>query len=158
MSRPRSKPIKRGLDEGSGLYTDQTKYLPENFEDVRARTLAYMRVEDDAAFRRKHSNDKKPLSVRKPDFKVKPISQNLHDKSPTSDLKKRKVRPRLNSCSTRRFLLTASREHPRIWSSPLKIFSRPLDGRRRATGMTTRRINPDGATFTVIMAIRQTNV
>ncbi|KAI3730092.1 hypothetical protein L6452_18768 [Arctium lappa] len=62
---------KRGLDKSSGLYTDLTKYPPENFEDVRARTLAYMRVEDDVAFRRKYSNDKKSLSVKKPEFKAK---------------------------------------------------------------------------------------
>lgn len=66
---------KRGLDENTGLYTDLTKYPPENFEDVRARTLAYMRVEDDAAFRRKHSRDKKPLGVKKPKFKTKTVSK-----------------------------------------------------------------------------------
>ena len=62
---------KRGLDDTSGLYIDLTKYPPENFDDVRARTLAYMRIEDDAAFRRKHSKDKKILSVKKPEFKTK---------------------------------------------------------------------------------------
>ena len=30
-----------------------------------------MRIEDDVAFRRKHSNDKKSLSVKKPGFKTK---------------------------------------------------------------------------------------
>ena len=30
-----------------------------------------MRIEDDAAFRRKHSNDKKALSVKKPEIKTK---------------------------------------------------------------------------------------
>jgi len=64
---------KRGLDDTSGLYTDLTKYPPENFDDVRARTLAYMRIEDDATFRRKHSNDKKSLSVKKPEFKTKGV-------------------------------------------------------------------------------------
>ena len=62
---------KRGLDDTSGLYTDLTKYPPKNFDDVRARTLAYMRIEDDAVFRRKHSNDKKTLSVKKPEFRIK---------------------------------------------------------------------------------------
>ena len=42
---------KHGLDDTSGLYTDLTKYPPENFDDVRARTLAYMRIDDDVAFR-----------------------------------------------------------------------------------------------------------
>ena len=55
------------------LMTDLTKYPPENFDDVRARTLAYMRIEDDATFRRKHSNDKKSLSVKKPEFKFKEL-------------------------------------------------------------------------------------
>lgn len=32
-----------------------------------------MRVEDDAVFRRKHYSDKKPLSVKKPDFKTKSV-------------------------------------------------------------------------------------
>ncbi|KAI3747104.1 hypothetical protein L6452_09549 [Arctium lappa] len=62
---------KRGLDDSSGLYLDLTKYPPETFEDVRARTLAHMRVEDDLAFRNKHSGDRKSLSVKKPDFKPK---------------------------------------------------------------------------------------
>ncbi|KAI3667940.1 hypothetical protein L6452_43011 [Arctium lappa] len=62
---------KRGLDDSSGLYLDLTKYPPETFEDVRARTLAHMRVEDDLAFRNKHSGDRKNLSVKKPDFKPK---------------------------------------------------------------------------------------
>ncbi|KAJ9544188.1 hypothetical protein OSB04_023895 [Centaurea solstitialis] len=54
---------KRGLDNSSELYTDLTKYPPENIDDVRARTLAHMRIEDDAIFRRKHSNEKKILGV-----------------------------------------------------------------------------------------------
>ena len=62
---------KRGLDDTSGLYIDLTKYPPENFNDLRVRTLAYMRIEDDAVFRRKHSNDKKILSIKKPEFKTK---------------------------------------------------------------------------------------
>ncbi|KAI3746326.1 hypothetical protein L6452_08754 [Arctium lappa] len=74
-SRPQLWLTKCGLDESYGLYTNLTKYPPENFEDVRARTLAYMRVEDDAAFRRKHSNNKKPLSVKKPEFKTKTTSK-----------------------------------------------------------------------------------
>ncbi|KAI3746808.1 hypothetical protein L6452_09249 [Arctium lappa] len=53
---------KRGLDDSSGLYLDLTKYPPETFEDVRARTLAHMRVEDDLAFRNKHSGDRKSLA------------------------------------------------------------------------------------------------
>ncbi|KAJ9542681.1 hypothetical protein OSB04_029187 [Centaurea solstitialis] len=56
---------KRGLDDSSGLYLELTKYPPENFDDVRARTLAFMRIKDDAIFRRKHSNEKKPLSTSK---------------------------------------------------------------------------------------------
>ena len=60
---------KRGLDNTSGLYTDLTKYPPENIDDIRARTLAYMRIEDND--RRKHSNDKRSLSVMKLDFKTK---------------------------------------------------------------------------------------
>ncbi|KAI3667466.1 hypothetical protein L6452_42524 [Arctium lappa] len=66
---------KRGLDDSSGLYLDLTKYPPETFEDVRARTLAHMRVEDDFAFRNKHSSDKKGLGVKKPDFKPKPTGR-----------------------------------------------------------------------------------
>ncbi|KAI3758462.1 hypothetical protein L6452_06025 [Arctium lappa] len=62
---------KRGLDDSSGLYLDLTKYPPETFEDVRARTLAHMRVEDDLAFRNKHSGDRKSLGVKKTDFKPK---------------------------------------------------------------------------------------
>ncbi|KAJ9566692.1 hypothetical protein OSB04_002658 [Centaurea solstitialis] len=56
---------KRGLDDSSGLYLELTKYPPENFDDVRSRTLAFMRIKDDALFRRKHSNEKKPLSTSK---------------------------------------------------------------------------------------------
>ncbi|KAJ9539367.1 LOW QUALITY PROTEIN: hypothetical protein OSB04_032100 [Centaurea solstitialis] len=56
---------KRGLEDSSGLYLELTKYPPENFDDVRARTLAFMRIEDDALFRRKHSVEKKPLSTSK---------------------------------------------------------------------------------------------
>ncbi|KAI3757691.1 hypothetical protein L6452_05234 [Arctium lappa] len=65
------KAYKHSLDESSGLYTDRTKCPPENFEDVHAITLAYMRVEDDATFRCKHSSDKKSLSVKKPEFKAR---------------------------------------------------------------------------------------
>ncbi|KAJ9560607.1 hypothetical protein OSB04_005767 [Centaurea solstitialis] len=66
---------KRGLDNSSELYTDLTKYPPENFDDVRARTLAHMRIEDDAIFRRKHSNEKKNLSAQKHDFKPKRVNK-----------------------------------------------------------------------------------
>ncbi|KAJ9538325.1 hypothetical protein OSB04_031058 [Centaurea solstitialis] len=66
---------KRGLDTSSELYTDLTKYPPENFDDVRARTLAHMRIEDDALFRRKHSNDKKNLGAQKHDFKPKRVNK-----------------------------------------------------------------------------------
>ncbi|KAJ9557089.1 hypothetical protein OSB04_011703 [Centaurea solstitialis] len=66
---------KRGLDNSSELYTDLTKYPPENFDDVRARTLAHMRIEDDAIFRRKHSNEKKSLGAQKHDFKPKRINK-----------------------------------------------------------------------------------
>ncbi|KAJ9547104.1 hypothetical protein OSB04_019647 [Centaurea solstitialis] len=66
---------KRGLDTSSELYTDLTKYPPENFDDVRARTLAHMRIEDDAIFRRKHSNDKKNLGAQKHDFKPKRVNK-----------------------------------------------------------------------------------
>ncbi|KAJ9538189.1 hypothetical protein OSB04_030922 [Centaurea solstitialis] len=62
---------KRGLEDSSGLYLELTKYPPENFDDVRARTLAFMRIEDDALFRRKHSVEKKPLGAQKHDFKHK---------------------------------------------------------------------------------------
>ncbi|KAJ9542457.1 hypothetical protein OSB04_028963 [Centaurea solstitialis] len=50
-------------------------YPPENFDDVRARTLAHMRIEDDAIFRRKHSNDKKNLGAQKHDFKPKRVNK-----------------------------------------------------------------------------------
>ncbi|RRC79406.1 hypothetical protein [Escherichia coli] len=66
---------KRGLDDSSGLYLELTKYPPENFDDVRARTLAFMRIEDDALFRRKHSVEKKPLSAQKHDFKHKRVNK-----------------------------------------------------------------------------------
>ncbi|KAJ9538340.1 hypothetical protein OSB04_031073 [Centaurea solstitialis] len=66
---------KRGLDNSSELYTDLTKYPPENFDDVRARTLAHMRIEDDAIFRRKHSNEKKNLGAQKHDFKPKRVNK-----------------------------------------------------------------------------------
>ncbi|KAJ9546886.1 hypothetical protein OSB04_019429 [Centaurea solstitialis] len=66
---------KRGLDDSSGLYLELTKYPPENFDDVRARTLAFMRIEDDALFRRKHSVEKKPLSAHKHDFKHKRVNK-----------------------------------------------------------------------------------
>ncbi|KAJ9553525.1 hypothetical protein OSB04_017570 [Centaurea solstitialis] len=52
-----------------------TKYPPENFDDVRARTLAFMRIEDDALFRRKHSAEKKPLGAQKHDFKHKRVNK-----------------------------------------------------------------------------------
>ncbi|KAJ9544850.1 hypothetical protein OSB04_024557 [Centaurea solstitialis] len=66
---------KRGLDNSSELYTDLTKYPAENFDDVRARTLAHMRIEDDAIFRRKHSNEKKNLGAQKHDFKPKRVNK-----------------------------------------------------------------------------------
>ncbi|KAJ9547211.1 hypothetical protein OSB04_019754, partial [Centaurea solstitialis] len=66
---------KRGVDNSSELYTDLTKYPPENFDDVRARTLAHMRIEDDAIFRRKHSNEKKNLGAQKHDFKPKRVNK-----------------------------------------------------------------------------------
>ncbi|KAJ9536058.1 hypothetical protein OSB04_un000774 [Centaurea solstitialis] len=69
------KAYKRGLEDSSGLYLELTKYPPENFDDVRARTLAFMRIEDDALFRRKHSSEKKPLSAHKHDFKHKRVNQ-----------------------------------------------------------------------------------
>ncbi|KAJ9537370.1 hypothetical protein OSB04_030103 [Centaurea solstitialis] len=66
---------KRGLEDSSGLYLELTKYPPENFDDVRARTLAFMRIEDDALFRRKHSVEKKPLGAQKHDFKHKRVNK-----------------------------------------------------------------------------------
>ncbi|KAJ9541697.1 hypothetical protein OSB04_028203, partial [Centaurea solstitialis] len=66
---------KQGLDDTSGLYIDLTKYSPENFDDVRARTLAHMRIEDDAIFRRKRSNEKKVLSAQKHGFKPKRVNK-----------------------------------------------------------------------------------
>ncbi|KAJ9561564.1 hypothetical protein OSB04_006724 [Centaurea solstitialis] len=66
---------KRGLKDSSGLYLELTKYPPENFDDVRARTLAFMRIEDDALFRRKHSVEKKPLGAQKHDFKHKRVNK-----------------------------------------------------------------------------------
>ncbi|KAJ9542254.1 hypothetical protein OSB04_028760 [Centaurea solstitialis] len=66
---------KRGLDNSSELYMDLTKYPSENFDDVRARTLAHMRIEDDAIFRRKHSNEKKNLGAQKYDFKPKRVNK-----------------------------------------------------------------------------------
>ncbi|KAJ9544284.1 hypothetical protein OSB04_023991 [Centaurea solstitialis] len=66
---------KRGLEDSSGLYLELTKYPPENVDDVRARTLAFMRIEDDALFRRKHSTEKKPLDAQKHDFKHKRVNK-----------------------------------------------------------------------------------
>ncbi|KAJ9555097.1 hypothetical protein OSB04_009711 [Centaurea solstitialis] len=66
---------KRGLEDSSGLYLELTKYPPENFDDVRARTLAFMRIEDDALFRRKPSAEKKPLGAQKHDFKHKRVNK-----------------------------------------------------------------------------------
>ncbi|KAJ9562439.1 hypothetical protein OSB04_007599 [Centaurea solstitialis] len=66
---------KHGLEDSSGLYLKLTKYPPENFDDVRARTLAFMRIEDDALFRRKHSAEKKPLGAQKHDFKHKRVNK-----------------------------------------------------------------------------------
>ncbi|KAJ9536184.1 hypothetical protein OSB04_un000644 [Centaurea solstitialis] len=66
---------KRGLEDSSGLYLELTKYPPENFDDVRARTLAFMRIEVDALFRRKHSAEKKPLGAQKHDFKHKRVNK-----------------------------------------------------------------------------------
>ncbi|KAJ9543870.1 hypothetical protein OSB04_023577 [Centaurea solstitialis] len=66
---------KRGLEDSSGLSLELTKYPPENFDDVRARTLAFMRIEDDALFRRKHSAEKKPLGAQKHDFKHKRVNK-----------------------------------------------------------------------------------
>ncbi|KAJ9557881.1 hypothetical protein OSB04_012495 [Centaurea solstitialis] len=86
---------KRGLDTSSELYTDLTKYPPENFDDVRARTLAHMRIEDDAIFRRKHSNDKKNLGAQKHDFKpkrVNKIDNSRRDQNKHSNQGKGKVR------------------------------------------------------------------
>ncbi|KAJ9544140.1 hypothetical protein OSB04_023847 [Centaurea solstitialis] len=65
---------KRGLEDSSGLYLELTKYPLENFDDVRARTLAFMRIEDDALFRRKNSIEKKPISAHKHDFKHKRVN------------------------------------------------------------------------------------
>ncbi|KAJ9544554.1 hypothetical protein OSB04_024261 [Centaurea solstitialis] len=86
---------KRGLDTSSELYTDLTKYPPENFDDVRARTLAHMRIEDDAIFRRKHSNDKKNLGAQKHDFKPKQVNKidnSRRDQNKRSNQGKGKVR------------------------------------------------------------------
>ncbi|KAJ9557130.1 hypothetical protein OSB04_011744 [Centaurea solstitialis] len=66
---------KRGLEDSSGLYLELTKYPPENFDDVRARTVAFMRIENDALFRRKHSAEKKPLGAQKHDFKHKRVNK-----------------------------------------------------------------------------------
>ncbi|KAJ9556549.1 hypothetical protein OSB04_011163 [Centaurea solstitialis] len=66
---------KRGLEDSSGLYLELTKYPPENFDDVRARTLAFMRIEDDALFQRKNSAEKKPLGAQKHDFKHKRVNK-----------------------------------------------------------------------------------
>ncbi|KAJ9552433.1 hypothetical protein OSB04_016478 [Centaurea solstitialis] len=66
---------KRGQEDSSGLYLELTKYPPENFDDVRARTLAFMRIEDDALFQRKHSAEKKPLGAQKHDFKHKRVNK-----------------------------------------------------------------------------------
>ncbi|KAJ9542772.1 hypothetical protein OSB04_029278 [Centaurea solstitialis] len=66
---------KRGLDNSSKLYMDLTKYPLEKFDDVRARTLAHMRIEDDAIFRRNHSNEKKNLGAQKHDFKPKRVNK-----------------------------------------------------------------------------------
>ncbi|KAJ9562463.1 hypothetical protein OSB04_007623 [Centaurea solstitialis] len=59
----------------TGAALQLTKYPPENFDDVRARTLAFMRIEDDAVFRRKHSVEKKPLGAQKHDFKHKRVNK-----------------------------------------------------------------------------------
>ncbi|KAJ9557218.1 hypothetical protein OSB04_011832 [Centaurea solstitialis] len=66
---------KRGLDDTSGFYVDLRKYPPENFDDIRARTLAYMRIEVMLSFEKKHSNDKKALSVKKSEFKPKGVNR-----------------------------------------------------------------------------------
>ncbi|KAJ9561546.1 hypothetical protein OSB04_006706 [Centaurea solstitialis] len=66
---------KRGPDNSSELYMDLRKYPPDNFDDVRARTLAHMRIEDDAIFRRKHSNERKTLGAQKLDLKQKRVNK-----------------------------------------------------------------------------------
>ncbi|KAJ9538829.1 hypothetical protein OSB04_031562 [Centaurea solstitialis] len=101
---------KRGLDNSSELYTDLTKYPSENFDDVRARTLAHMRIEDDAIFRRKHSNEKKNLGAQKHDFKPKRVhpknwwilggrSMQTYD-GPTSRRIPAKIRIKLNGANS----------------------------------------------------------
>ena len=103
---------KRGLDDTSGLYVDLTKYPPENFDDVRARTLAYMRIEDDAAFRRKHSQDKKTLSIEKPDFKTKGVNRvEPPDRYRTFD--STKANPLVKHFHIQRCLLTILQVHPK---------------------------------------------
>ncbi|KAJ9544335.1 hypothetical protein OSB04_024042 [Centaurea solstitialis] len=66
---------KRGLEDSSRIYLELMKYRPKNFDDGRARTLAFMRIEDDALFRRKHSIEKKHLSAYKHDFKHKRVNK-----------------------------------------------------------------------------------
>ena len=55
---------KHDLDGTSGLYIDLTKYPHEKFDDVRARTLAYMRIEDDADFSSKSFKRQKILECQ----------------------------------------------------------------------------------------------
>ncbi|KAI3706977.1 hypothetical protein L6452_25105 [Arctium lappa] len=107
---------KRGLDESSGLYTDLTKYPLDNFEDVRATTLAYMRVEDDASFRRKQSNNKKPLSVKNPEFKTKETSKSKPSRKISN------VRFDKKKITT----TTKSPQYPKIFSYGLKGTSKDL--------------------------------
>ncbi|KAJ9555927.1 hypothetical protein OSB04_010541 [Centaurea solstitialis] len=99
---------KRGLDDSSGLYLDLTKYPPENFDDVRARTLAHMRTEDDAIFRRKHSNDKKALGPQKHEFKQKRVNKIGNSRQETNNRSTRgSGKTRYPELSTHNFAGTA---------------------------------------------------
>ncbi|KAJ9542222.1 hypothetical protein OSB04_028728 [Centaurea solstitialis] len=99
---------KRGLDDSSGLYLDLTKYPPENFDDVRARILTHMRIEDDAIFRRKHSNDKKTLGPQKHEFKQKRVNKIGNSRQETNNRSTRgSGKTRYPELSTYNFASTA---------------------------------------------------
>ena len=107
------EPYKRGLDDTLGLYTNLTKYPPENFDDVRAWTLVYMQIEDDVTFRRKHSNDKKALSIKKPEFKTKRVVR-FENPRQVSNVQFDKTRYKSKNSQPLNYRLTILQVHQRI--------------------------------------------
>ncbi|KAJ9547434.1 hypothetical protein OSB04_019977 [Centaurea solstitialis] len=107
----------RSQDFGSGGASITNKInVKENFDDVRARTLAHMRIEDDAIFRRKHSNEKKRLGAQKHDFKPKRINKIGNSRQePKAHTSKSTGRIRYPDLSTYNFAGTSKELVDSLW-------------------------------------------